>query len=66
MSTGGGVASREIVAQNQSWDNIYLKADLETPTNVSADKDHQRPLFLNTGGKNWQLFSMKDKLGMRK
>ena len=32
----------------QNPDNIYLKADFETLyQRISADKDNQRPLFLN-------------------
>ena len=49
-STGGGVVisqkNRDLLKQNP--DNIYLKADFETLyQRISADKDNQRPLFLN-------------------
>ena len=50
VSTGGGVVvyqrNRDLLKQNP--DNIYLKADFETLyQRISADKDNQRPLFLN-------------------
>ena len=50
VSTGGGVVisqkNRGLLKQNP--DNIYLKADFETLyQRISADKDNQRPLFLN-------------------
>ena len=50
ISTGGGVVvssrNRELLKENA--DNIYLKADFETLyQRISADKDNQRPLFLN-------------------
>ena len=50
VSTGGGVVisqkNRALLKQNP--DNIYLKADFETLyQRISADKDNQRPLFLN-------------------
>ena len=50
ISTGGGVVvsskNRELLKKNA--DNIYLKADFETLyQRISADKDNQRPLFLN-------------------
>ena len=50
VSTGGGVVvsqrNRDLLKQNA--DNIYLKADFETLyQRISADKDNQRPLFLN-------------------
>ena len=50
ISTGGGVVisprNRALLKQNP--DNIYLKADFETLyQRISADKDNQRPLFLN-------------------
>ena len=50
VSTGGGVIisqkNRDLLKQNP--DNIYLKADFETLyQRISADKDNQRPLFLN-------------------
>lgn len=50
VSTGGGVVisqrSRDLLKTNP--DNIYLKADFETLyQRISADKDNQRPLFLN-------------------
>ena len=50
VSTGGGVVisqkNRALLKQNS--DNIYLKADFETLyQRISADKDNQRPLFLN-------------------
>ena len=50
VSTGGGVVvsqrHRDLLKQNP--DNIYLKADFETLyQRISADKDNQRPLFLN-------------------
>ena len=50
VSTGGGVvvSSRNRDLLNQNPDNIYLKADFETLyQRISADKDNQRPLFLN-------------------
>ena len=50
VSTGGGVVisqkNRALLKENS--DNIYLKADFETLyRRISADKDNQRPLFLN-------------------
>lgn len=50
ISTGGGIVisprNRGLLKQNP--DNIYLKADFETLyQRISADKDNQRPLFLN-------------------
>ena len=50
ISTGGGIVisprNRALLKQNP--DNIYLKADFETLYQcISADKDNQRPLFLN-------------------
>ena len=50
VSTGGGVVisqkNRALLKQNP--DNIYLKADFEILyQRISADKDNQRPLFLN-------------------
>lgn len=50
VSTGGGVVisqkNRDLLKENS--DNIYLKANFETLyQRISADKDNQRPLFLN-------------------
>ena len=50
ISTGRGIVisprNRALLKQNP--DNIYLKADFETLyQRISADKDNQRPLFLN-------------------
>ena len=50
VSTGGGVVisqrNRDLLKTNS--DNIYLKADFETLYyRIAADKDNQRPLFLN-------------------
>ena len=50
VSTGGGVVisqrNRDLLKTNS--DNIYLKADYETLYQpIAADKDNQRPLFLN-------------------
>ena len=50
ISTGGGIVisprNRALLKQNP--DDIYLKADFETLyQRISADKDNQRPLFLN-------------------
>ncbi|MDT6167070.1 shikimate kinase [Streptococcus pneumoniae] len=50
VSTGGGVVisqrNRDLLKTNT--DNIYLKADFETLyQRFAADKDNQRPLFLN-------------------
>ena len=50
VSTGGGVVisqrNRDLLKTNP--DNIYLKADFETLyQRIVADKDNQRPLFLN-------------------
>ena len=50
VSTGGGVVisqrNRNLLKTNS--DNIYLKADFETLyQRIAADKDNQRPLFLN-------------------
>ena len=50
VSTGGGVViserNRDLLKTNP--DNIYLKADFEPLyQRISADKDNQRPLFLN-------------------
>ena len=55
MSTGGGVVisprNRDLLKQNP--ENIYLKADFETLyQRISADKDNQRPLFLNNSKEN--------------
>ena len=52
VSTGGGVVisqrNRDLLKTNS--DNIYLKADFETLYHrIAADKDNQRPLFLNNG-----------------
>ena len=52
ISTGGGIVisprNRDLLKQNP--ENIYLKADFETLyQRISADKDNQRPLFLNNG-----------------
>ena len=50
VSTGGGVviSPRNRILLKQNPDNIYLKADFETLyQRISADKDNQRPLFLN-------------------
>ncbi|VKQ82373.1 prephenate dehydratase [Streptococcus pneumoniae] len=51
VSTGGGVVisqrNRDLLKTNT--DNIYLKADFETLyLRIAADKDNQRPLFLNS------------------
>ena len=50
VSTGGGVVisqrNRDLLKTNS--DNIYLKADFDTLyQRIVADKDNQRPLFLN-------------------
>lgn len=50
VSTGGGVVisqrNRDLLKTNP--DNIYLKSDFETLyQRIAADKDNQRPLFLN-------------------
>ena len=50
ISTGGGIVisprNRDLLKENS--DNIYLKADFEALyQRISADKDNQRPLFLN-------------------
>ena len=50
ISAGGGIVisprNRDLLKQNP--ENIYLKADFETLyQRISADKDNQRPLFLN-------------------
>lgn len=50
VSTGGGIVisqrNRDLLKTNP--DNIYLKADFETLyQRIAADKDNQRPLFLN-------------------
>ena len=50
VSTGGGVVvsqrNRDLLKTNS--DNIYLKADFEILyQRIAADKDNQRPLFLN-------------------
>ena len=50
ISTGGVIVisprNRDLLKENS--DNIYLKADFETLyQRISADKDNQRPLFLN-------------------
>ena len=50
VSTSGGVVisqrNRDLLKTNP--DNIYLKADFETLyQRIAADKDNQRPLFLN-------------------
>ena len=50
VSTGGGVviSQRNRDLLKTSPDNIYLKADFETLyQRIAADKDNQRPLFLN-------------------
>ena len=50
ISTGGGIviSPRNRALLEQNTDNIYLKADFETLyQRISADKDNQRPLFLN-------------------
>ena len=50
VSTGGGVvgSQRNRDLLNINPDNIYLKADFETLyQRISADRDNQRPLFLN-------------------
>ena len=54
VSTGGGVVisqrNRDLLKQNP--DNIYLKADFDTIyQRIAADKDNQRPLFLNNSKK---------------
>ncbi len=50
VSTGGGIVisqrNRDLLKANP--ENIYLKADFETLyQRIAADKDNQRPLFLN-------------------
>ena len=55
ISTGGGIVisprNRDLLKENS--DNIYLKADFETLyQRISADKDNQRPLFLNNSKEN--------------
>ena len=50
VSTGGGVVisqrNRDLLKTNP--ENIYLEADFETLyQRIAADKDNQRPLFLN-------------------
>ena len=50
VSIGGGIIisqrNRDLLKTNP--DNIYLKADFETLyQRIAADKDNQRPLFLN-------------------
>ena len=50
VSTGGGVVvsqrNRDLLKTNT--DNLYLKSDFETLyQRIAADKDNQRPLFLN-------------------
>ena len=55
VSTGGGVviSQKNRALLNQNPDNIYLKADFETLyQRISADKDNQRPLFLNNSKEN--------------
>ena len=50
VSTGGGIviSPRNRALLKQNADNIYLKAGFETLyQRISADKDNQRPLFLN-------------------
>ena len=50
ISTGGGIviSPRNRVLLKQNSDNVYLKADFETLyQRISADRDNQRPLFLN-------------------
>lgn len=50
VSTGGGVviSQRNCDLLKTNPDNIYLKADFETLyQRIAADKDNQRPLFLN-------------------
>ena len=69
VSTGGGVVisqrNRDLLKTNS--DNIYLKADFEILYHrIAADKDNQRPLFLNKSKEELVAISMKDKLGMRK
>ena len=59
VSTGGGVVisqkNRALLKQNP--DNIYLKADFETLyQRISADKDNQRPLFLNNSKEDLAAF----------
>lgn len=56
ISTGGGIVisprNRDLLKQNP--ENIYLKADFETLyQRISADKDNQRPLFLNNSKENF-------------
>ena len=50
VSTGGGVviSQRNRDLLKTKTDNIYMKADFETLyQRIAADKDNQRPLFLN-------------------
>ena len=50
VSTGGGVVSSQRIRYllKTNSDNIYLKADFEILYHrIAADKDNQRPLFLN-------------------
>ena len=59
VSTGGGVVisqkNRALLKENS--DNIYLKADFETfYQRISADKDNQRPLFLNNSKEDLAAF----------
>ena len=54
VSTGGGVviSQRNSDLLKTNPDNIYLKADFETLyQRIAADKDNQRPLFLNKSKK---------------
>ena len=45
---GSGYFSEIVTLLKTNTDNIYLKADFETPyQRIAADKDNQRPLFLN-------------------
>ena len=70
VSTGGGVVisqrNRNLLKTNS--DNIYLKADFETLyQRIAADKDNQRPLFLNNSKEELAAdFPRKTGLGMRK
>ena len=62
ISTGGGIVisprNRALLKQNP--DNIYLKADFETLyQRISADKDNQRPLFLNNSKEDLAAILMK-------
>lgn len=69
VSTGGGVVisqrNRDLLKTNT--DNIYLKAEFETLyLRIAADKDNQRPLFLNNSKEELVAIFKKDRLGMRK